>query len=181
MLPARKSIAKPTWSNLKAKIADFDQAKLLGLVADLYAASRENQTFLHARFNIGDDPLKVYKAAISRWVYPDVIERQGVSVAKAKKAITDYRKAVGRPEGLAELMTFYCEQASIFAADVGLDDEGFFDALVGMFESALKIVGTIDAAARAPLLERLQAVHVRGHGFGYWVGDRMDDLWGRWV
>jgi hypothetical protein len=179
--PSRKPTAKPTWSDLKAKLADFDRAKLLLLIGDLYSASRENQTFLHARFNLGEDPLKVYKATISRWVYPDVFERQGASVAKAKKAITDYRKAVGKPEGLAELMTFYCEQASTFAADIGMDDENFYNALVGMFGNALKTVGTLDAAARPPFLERLDAVRVRGHRFGYCVGDQMDDLLGRSV
>ena len=33
-------------------------------------------------------------------------------MAKAKKAIADYRKAVGRPEGMTELCVFYCEEAA---------------------------------------------------------------------
>jgi hypothetical protein len=39
-------------------------------------------------------------------------------VANARKAIADYTKAIGQPEGLAELMVFYCERASGFAANV---------------------------------------------------------------
>jgi hypothetical protein len=42
--------------------------------------------------------------------------------------------AVGEPAGLAELMVFYCEQAAGFCSDIGNDDEGYFDALVRMFE-----------------------------------------------
>ena len=36
---------------------------------------------------------------------------QNVSVAKAKKAISDYKKATGLPQGVAELSVFYCEEA----------------------------------------------------------------------
>ena len=171
-----------TWTDVKTTLADFDRAQLLGVIADLYSASRDNQTFLHARFTDGESVLQPYKDAISRWVYPNVYGRGPVtvSVAKAKKAISDYRRAVGKPEGLVELMTFYCEQASAFCADVGMDDEGFFNALVVTFEQALKNVGKLNAVDRAAIVARLEAVRSRCHGFGYCVGDTMDELWGRW-
>ena len=56
----------PSWSDVKTKLADFDRAGLMGLVQDLYAASKDNQAFLHARFGLGEDVLKPYKAAIDR-------------------------------------------------------------------------------------------------------------------
>ncbi len=37
----------PSWSEVKTKLTDSDRAGLLGLVQDLYAASKENKTFLH--------------------------------------------------------------------------------------------------------------------------------------
>lgn len=111
-----------SWSNVKAKLVDFDRAGLLGLVQDLYAASKDNQTFLHARFGLGDDVLKPYKTTIDRWLWPDMFKNQDTSVSKAKRAISDYKKAIGQPEGLAELMVFYCERAAGFSDDVGLQD-----------------------------------------------------------
>jgi hypothetical protein len=45
---------------------------------------------------------------------------------------------VGDPAGLTELMVFYCEQAPGYCQDIGYQEEGFFDALVRMFEQALK-------------------------------------------
>lgn len=92
--------ATPSWSDVKARLADFDRAGLMGLVQDLYAASKENQAFLHARFALGDDPLKPYKATITQWINP-ADYRKPHSVVKAKKAISDYKKALGQPEGLA--------------------------------------------------------------------------------
>ncbi|GAB1424128.1 hypothetical protein MASR2M16_13620 [Thauera terpenica] len=50
----------PSWSDVKAKLTDFDRAGLIGLVQDLYAASKDNQAFLHARFALGGDVLKPY-------------------------------------------------------------------------------------------------------------------------
>ena len=39
------------------------------------------------------------------------MNNQLISISKAKKAITDYKKAIGRPDGMAELSIFYCEEA----------------------------------------------------------------------
>lgn len=165
----------PSWSDVKAKLADFDRQGLIGLVQDLYAASKDNQAFLHARFALGGDVLKLYKATIDRWLWPDVFKNQDTSVAKAKKAISDYRKAIGQPEGLAELMVFYCERAAGFSNDVGLQDEGYFIALVRMFGQALKTIEALRHDCR-PLMARLDSVRHISHNFGYGVGDDMDDL-----
>jgi hypothetical protein len=69
--------------------------------------------------------LEPYKATIDRWVCPDVMRNQEISVAKAKKAISDYKKAIGRPEGLADLTVFYCESCMNLLGYCGMDDEGF--------------------------------------------------------
>ncbi|MEZ5644079.1 MAG: hypothetical protein R3E99_02760 [Burkholderiaceae bacterium] len=104
------------------------------------------------------------------------VQNQDTSVAKAKKAIADYKKAVGRADELAELMVFYCEQAAGFSCEVGLQDEGYFDALVRMFEQALKVTATSPEAQRPALMARLDLVRQRCHNLGYGVGDDMDAL-----
>lgn len=168
--------SKPTWSDVKGNLAELDRQGLIGLVQDLYAASKDNQAFLHARFARGGDVLKPYKTTIDRWLWPDVFKNQDTSVAKAKKAISDYKKAIGQPEGLAELMVFYCERAAGFSDDVGLQDEGYFDALVQMFGQALKTIDALTEDCRPALTARLDAVRRISHNFGYGVGDDMDAL-----
>jgi len=91
--------AKPTWRDVKAELDLFDRAGLLGLIEDLHGASRDNEAFLHARLGLGSDPLEPYRKTISRWICPDVMKGQNVSVAKAKKAISDYKKAIGLSSG----------------------------------------------------------------------------------
>jgi hypothetical protein len=62
--------SKPTWTDVKAELASFDRLGLLGLIQDLYAAQKDNQTFLHARFGLGEDVLKPYKETLDRWLWP---------------------------------------------------------------------------------------------------------------
>jgi len=169
------------WTDVKAKLADLDRTNLMGLVQDLYAAHKDNQTFLHTRFGLGGDVLKPYKEKLDRWLWPDVLRNQDISVAKAKQAISSYRKAVGEPAGLAELMVSFCESAAGFSNDVGYQDEGYFDALVKMFEQALKATCQLSAGDRDALIARLDRVRTISHNFGYGVGDDMDDLLAKYV
>src|SRR5439155_11378598 len=119
----RSKNASPTWSDVRAAILDFDSAGLRGLVQDLYTASKDNQAFLHARLGLGHDQLQPFKACISNWIYPDIIKNQPISVSKATKAIADYKKAIGRPDGMAELSIFYCEEAFCFLVSCSMEDE----------------------------------------------------------
>ena len=172
----RQSKSHPTWTDVKAKLADFDRAALLGLIQNLYRAHKDNQIFLHSRFGLGGDVLEPYKKIIDRWLWPDVLRKQDISVSQAKQAISDYKKAVGDPEGVAELTVFYCEQAAGFCSDIYTDDEGYFDALVRMFEQALKFANALSTDRREDLVSRLDRVRAISHDFGYGVGDDMDFL-----
>ena len=172
----KSSKKKPTWTDLKRQLADLDRPALLALIQDLYAASKSNQAFLHARFALGEDVLEPYKTTIDRWVCPDVMRNQDISVAKAKKAISDYKKAIGRPEGLAELTVFYCESCMKLLGYCGMDDEGYFNALVRMFEQVLKAITALEPSQQDAFVERLDRVRSEGHNWGWGVGDDMDDL-----
>jgi hypothetical protein len=168
---------KPGWRDVKIRLADIDRAGLLSLIQDLYAADKSNQVFLHTRFGLGaDEVLRPYRATLERWLWPDVYKNQDTSVVKAKKAIADYKKAAGQEDGLVELMVFYCEQAAGFADEVGLDDAGYYDALVRMFSNALEAMQSLPTAQCATLRVRLVRVAQVSHNFGYGVGDDMDEL-----
>jgi len=172
----RPSKSQPKWTDVKAKLTSFDRPALLGLIQDLYSAHKDNQTFLHARFGLGEDMLRPYKETIDRWLWPDAFSRQVPSVLKAKQAISNYKKAVGDPTGLAELMVFYCEQACGFASDLGYQDESYLNALVRMFEQALATANTLPTDTGDALIARLDRVRTVGHECAYGVGDDMDSI-----
>jgi hypothetical protein len=174
---AKEKRALPSWIDVKAALLRFDRAGLLGLVHDLYAASSDNQAFLHARLGLGDDQLKPYKASISRWISPDMIRNQRISIATAKKAIADYKKAVGHPEGLAELSTFYCEEALSFLESCSLEDERYFAGLIRMYDQSLKLVLNLPLAVRSGYLERLNQLRSRVKHVGGQLQDVLNDVW----
>lgn len=172
---------KPSWTNVKVRLQEIDKPGLLSLLQDLYAASKDNQAFLHARLSVRGDVLKAYKDVIDRWLWPDGFKRQDTSVSKAKRAITDYKKAVGLAAGLAELSVYFCERAAGFARDAGLQDESFLDALVRMFHQAVLATLSLPVDQQEPFLARIEVVRQFGRELGYGVGDEMDDLMTRHV
>jgi hypothetical protein len=172
---SKRDPSKPTWKKVKSRLDGVERAGLLALLQDLYRGSESNQRFLHTRFELGMEPLNPYKKEIARWVFPDMDEEY--SIAKAKATISAYRAAVGAPAGLAELKVFFCEQASEFCADVGLDDLGFYDALGRMFRDAIQGVATLAAEDRGALWRRLEAVRDRCQDFGFGAGDEICGLW----
>ncbi len=164
---------EPTWVDLKRQLVDYNRAALLSLVQDLYAASKENQTFLHARFDLGADAIAPYKATIKRWVCPEVMRNEEISITKAKKAISDYKKAIGKPEGLVELAVYYCECCVRLTAFFALDDVTYLGALLRMYEEALKGISKLEPSQQGAFVERLVEVQEYS-GNPYW--DLYDDM-----
>jgi hypothetical protein len=143
----------------------------------MYATNKDNQSFLHARLGLGLDQLKPYKETISRWVNPDLMRNQSVSISKSKKAIADYKKAIGRPDGLAELCTVYCEEACAFVETYGLEDEGYFLALIRMYEQAATFVSDLTPDERSTFVDRLDQLRSRARDIGWGVQEELTDIW----
>ena len=173
-MTARKPRTQPSWSEVKAKLAEFDRAGLLGLVQDLYAASKENQAFLHACFSVGADPLAVYRKRIENALFPEW--NKPIRIGEAKKAIADYRKAIGLPDGVLELQMYFCEVAMGFSMEYGYMEENYADAIALQFAAALKGLNTVPQFAQSIGCGRLDKVRLLAANVGYGLHDEMNDL-----
>jgi hypothetical protein len=105
------------------------------------------------------------------------MKNQPISVSGAKKAIADYQKAIGRPDGLAELSLFYCEEAFSFLESCSLDDEGYFFALIRMYDRSLEFVSQLPRSERTTYLKRLDQLRSRAKHIGWGVQYELNDLW----
>ena len=145
---------------------------LLSLVGDLYTLRKENQNFLHARFIKDKNTLSPYKDAIEQYVSPVEPWKQPVKLSLARKAISDYRKAAGDPEGLAELMLFYAECGVNFTIEFGDIDEPFYNSVESMFSDGLKTLKRCEPDIVRKLLPRfVNAVQsTKGMGWGFHDG-----------
>jgi hypothetical protein len=146
------------------------------LVADLYAFHRDNQTFLHARFGLGESPLEAYKQRIQVALAPDISRKRNanISVSAAKKAISEYNKAVGDPLGILELRLFWCETAVKFSMDYGYGDIGYLDALALQYSEACIVLSALDEPLLENTIERLTNIRDDAQ-MGYGIWDYMAD------
>jgi hypothetical protein len=98
------------------------------------------------------------------------------TTAEIRRIVTRYAVNLRKLCSLAELTVFYCDSCMNFLGSCGMNDEGYFDALVRMFERALKAIRVLDPSIQKAFLERLEHVRHEGHNWGWGVGDDMDDL-----
>jgi hypothetical protein len=165
---------KPTWIDVKRSIKDFESSNLIELVKDLYDLSDENKNFLYARFLAKSASLGKYKKIISDSLYPDIFdEEDDFNFEKANKTIEAYAKATKDNGGAADLMIYYVERGNKFTLDYGDINEAFYDALIEMYEKAVKAVRKLPKNKQETFRKRLEKImkSADGIGWGYY-----DDL-----
>jgi hypothetical protein len=102
---------------------------------------------------------------------------QPISTSKAKKAIADYKKAIGLADGMAELSIFYCEEALGFLESCGIEDESYFAALIRMYGRSIEFVSSLSPAERTTYIQRLGIIRSRGRNVGWAVEEEFNSLW----
>ena len=165
----KKTKSKITWQDVKSKLIKEESGELLKLIWDLYSLNDKNRTFIHARYSF-IDPLKPYKTIISKSLYPDPIRNEPLMLAAGRKAISEYKKAVGDPIGMLELSIYYIECGHKFTLEYGDIDEQFYDSLESMFDRVLKMLTQFDQTIIDKYFPRLLSLteEVSGIGWGHY-------------
>lgn len=160
-------MARASFSSIKKALAKHDRGAFIALIGELYALAPQNRDFLDTRFAGSDASLQRYKKIIHEALYPDVTSSDPISFRDARKAIADYRKAAGEASGVAELTVYAAECGNRFTCDYGDIDGPFYDSLIHMFESAAKVVATLDEKSAAPFVVRLSQIVKKAEGIGW--------------
>ena len=171
----RQSKSQPKWTDVKAKLTSFDRPALLGLIQDLYAAHKDNQTFLHARFGFGRNasPLQRNDGSLA---LAGRLQQAGSVRSKGQASHFQLQEGRRRPRRTSRVDGLLLRAGLRFCSDLGYQDESYLNALVRMFEQALIIATTLPASGRDALVARLDRVRTIGHKCGYGVGDDMDSM-----
>jgi len=173
----KKTKQMATWSDVKKAISNFGHAELINLITDLYHLSSDNKNFLHTRFSLGEDPLSPYKKIIKDGLYPDVMYDKPISIAKAKKAVSQYEKAIGETQGLVELMIYFVECGNRFTVDYGDINEDFYLALLRMYNKAIDTLFSLDEDTIQASQPRFKAIMESSSGIGWGYHDDLCDLY----
>jgi hypothetical protein len=172
---ARRKQHDRSWRDVRAILSKASHKDLLSLVGDLYALRKENQDFLHARFLKDASTLAPYKETIERYISPAEPWKKPVKISLARKAISDYRKAVGDPRGLAELMLFYVECGVSFTLEFGDIDEPFYNSVVRVFSDGIRMLNQCDQDVVDKLLPRFAGVVNSTAEMGWGLYDNLRD------
>lgn len=172
---ARKKRTAISWKDIRSVLKEATHKDLLNLIGDLYALRKENQSFLHARFTKDENTLAPYKDAIEKYLSPAEPWKQPIKLSLARKAISDYRKASGDPEGLTELMLFYAECGVNFTLDFGDIDEPFYNSVEGVFSDGLKMLNRCGPDTTSKLLPRFVKAVQSTKGIGWGFHDGLSD------
>ena len=168
---------KQTWSAVKSAASKLSQKELLGLIGELYRLSSQNKAFLHARFADQSIAMDEFKTIVSECLNPDVSRDRPLQVAKAKKAVADFCKAVADPIAHADLMVFFLEQGNAFTLEYGDIDAGFYSTLVAMARHAAEVICSLPIGLQEPLMERLGEVVRSSSGIGWGYHDDLADIY----
>jgi hypothetical protein len=171
------SMTKQTWSSVKAQLNGLSSVELLRLIAELYQLSKQNQGFLHARYIDAGSALSDCKNVIEEYLYPDIQRDRPLQMTKAKKAVSDFCKAVADPVAHAELMVFFVEQGNAFTVDYGDIDAGFYSALVSMYDRAVRTVSGLSSEAQGLFRDRLAEIVSSSRGIGWGYHDELSHLY----
>lgn len=137
------------WTDAKKVLSSKEPKELLALIKDLYSLNQQNKTFIQTKYSL-IDPIKPYKEIIGQCLSLDY--RKPINLSGARKAISQYRKAVGDPKGILELMVYYVECGTNLTCEYGDIDEKFYCSLESMFEKALQ---TLDESGQETIDEYL--------------------------
>jgi hypothetical protein len=167
-----KHARSAAWKDVKTILAQQSAPELLQLIRDLYALRPENKEFIRARFLSTEETLQPYKTIIQESLYPEGTYDEPIQLARARKAISDYKKATKNARGTLELMVYYVECGTQCTVDFGDIDAWFYESLESMFAQVVKTLQQSGQDTIDRFLPRLETIvrQARGIGWGYYDG-----------
>jgi hypothetical protein len=166
---------KSNWSSVKAAVSELSPNELLSLLRDLYELSPTNKQFVDSRLRLGKDQVAPYKKIVAEYMYPNADENHPVQISKAKKAISEYRKAAGDTYGEIDLMIHFVECGNQFTLEYGDINGPFYDALVSMYAKAVEAVAGLPEPDAEPFRKRLWELTKSSDGIGWGYHDGLCD------
>ena len=161
------------WSSIKIKIQNLPEDKVIFLIKDLYSLNKGCQNFLESKFCEGSG-IEEYRKIIMRFMYPDIMSSEDISLVKAKKAISDYSKASKNLQGTLELMMFYVEMGHKYTSDYGDMYAQFYNSLISMFNRIIQKISKEQHLI--PLFfKRLERIAKESQNFG-WGYDEVNEI-----
>ena len=173
-----------TLTEVKKKLSHLSQKELIALIAKLYKTNSDAVNILNVELgdaSYTDELLEESKQKIQNIFFP---ERSMAfpSLSKAKKIISDFKKASNSFGGLIELKVYYAECVAEFGNAYGDMPESFYDSLESVYEDVVTGLNKMNSESLfAKYYERLKAIADSTGDMGYGISEALsfflyDDL-----
>lgn len=162
---------------LKKKLKELEVKDLIQTVADLYKMNQEVKDFLNVKF-IGEKVVQELFERAKKEIEHEFFPETGfgkMRLAKAKKAITDFKKLTGDFEKVIDLMLFYVERGTKFTNTYGDIDERFYSSMESMYKK-VAIACDKDEKLFVKFKPRLYAIVLETNGMGWGYHDYLFDV-----
>lgn len=165
-------------TELKKELKEYDQKELITLISELYKLDPVVKNYLSVKFQ-GNETVEILFTEARKKIKNVFFPERGfskLSLATAKKAISDFRKLTRDEERTADLLIYYVELGTEFSATYGDINESFYESMVNTFAQAVKMIDTsyerVDSYD-----DRFQALLNNARNIGWGYPEVLDDIY----
>jgi len=175
MPPKAKTTSE--WSEVKIKLEKKNHKDLMKLIKALYDRSKNNKNFIKASISDGQESIQTFKHVITDAIYLDTNDQNcEIEFSKARKAISDFKKANGDAKCVLDLMIHYVEVGTDQTNGICIDYGEYYDSLESMFSSIIKRLTSQDKKYANYFRLRLEAVINNSTKAGYGYGETIKEM-----
>jgi len=167
---------KPSWTKLNRRLRELDAPSLLHILRDLYNASPDNRSFLHARFFSGPAELDTYRKRIQGAVAPNPLGNKRIRLGEARRLIRHYHRATDDPKSTTDLLAYALELGIEQSLDLGVEGDDYFGSLLHIADDLIRFYEELPPGSQELAYDRFKALVLRAADVGWGFGDEMDNL-----
>ncbi|SFD89460.1 hypothetical protein SAMN05216238_105181 [Lentibacillus persicus] len=159
---------------LKKHLKDFDHKELIEVITELYKLNGDVKDYLTLKFNGEEKTQELFdraKKAIEDEFFPAGGHGK-LRLAKAKQAITDFKKLTHDDAKTIDLMLCYVEFGTEFTTAFGDIDERFYTSMLSVYGDVISACEA-DESLFEQLHERLYEVVAGSDGIGWGYDDQL--------
>jgi len=137
-----KDSIKMSVPEIKKALKSYDPETLISIILDCYKMSKETKNYIHVLLKPEEAIAALYdesKQIIEEEFFPERGHAK-LRLARAKKAISDFKKLSNDEILTIDLMIYYVEQGVDFTNAYGDISEPFYNSMVSMYANVLKMI-----------------------------------------
>ncbi len=170
---------KLTITALKKRLDAISRQEVVDLVCRLYQSCPDASNMLNAEFN-GATFVKDFLEKSKEQIRNEFFKTRAMSfpsLSKAKKAISEFKKASKDPKDTVEVTLYYAECLAEFIAGNGDSPESFYDSLESVFGFVVKLLNKVDSEELfKTFYSRMELVVKAVENAGYGIDAQLEDI-----